>query len=229
MFRERDNLFVPLSILLRDCHLYENDMFRVPRRSPRDVYSQKVQKTSSAGLYRELLLYVIITSYVAYKFSTGRDINVLMDQFMEYIEVAMAFIINLPIQILESFIDYPLKELYRNGPAIIGWEGQSLALICAQVTHMGDESFWSRNMAECEKIYATKERAALYFRRPLVFIVLFYILFLVVRSLVHARAVREQNRPPPEMVEIYRTFKMVMKVIQRGMNNEYDDRRRRFR
>ena len=113
-----------------------------------------------------------------------------------------------------------------SGPAVIGWEGQPLPQICAQITHMGDHAFWSRNKDECQKIFDTKEMAALHIRRPIVLLILAYLLFLAIRNLVHTRAVREQNRPHPEMVEIYQTFKMLMRVLQRGMNAQDDEKRR---
>ena len=39
-----------------------------------------------------------------------------------------------------------------------------------------------------------------------------------IRSIVKARAVREQNRPSQEMVEVYHAFKILIKVLKRGMN-----------
>lgn len=171
------------------------------------------------------MLYLIITVYVGYKCSSGRDINVISDQCLEMAEMCLGYIINLPFQIVETCIDYPLKELYRYGPSVVGWEGQSLSNVCSQITHMGDESFWSRNVDECQKIYDTKELAALHFRRPLVFLFLAFLAFLVIRSLIHTWAIRQQNRPHPEMVEIYQTFKMLMKVLHRGLNGRDDERR----
>ena len=197
-------------------------MFRVSRRPAR----QLIQKApSNPSFKREILLYLIITAYVGYKYSSGRDINAILDQCLEMAEMCLGYIINLPFQIVETCIDYPLKELYRYGPSVVGWEGQSLSLICSQITHMGDESFWSRNADECQKIYDTKELAALHFRKPLVFLFLAYLAFLVIRSLIHTWAIRQQNRPHPEMVEIYQTFKMLMKVLQRGLNGRDDERR----
>jgi hypothetical protein len=178
------------------------------------------------SFWREIVLYLIIAVYLGYKYSTGRDINVILDRSQERAESFLGYIINLPFQIVEVCIDYPLKELYRFGPSIVGWEGQSLPLICSQITHMGDESFWSRNLDECQKIYDNKEVAMLHFRKPLVFCIISYLAFLVIRSLVQAWAIKEQNRPHPEMVEIYQTFKMLMNVVHKGFNGREDDRRR---
>lgn len=121
-----------------------------------------------------------------------------------------------------------LATQQSSGPSLVGWEGQPLPQICAQMTMMGDESFWSRNVEECQKIYDTKETASLHFRKPMLFIILLYFLFLAIRSLLRTWAIREQNRPHPEMVEIYQTFKMLMKVLQRGMVFKDDGRRRGF-
>ena len=172
------------------------------------------------------MLYLIIAVYLGYKYSTGRDVNAIFDESLEKVEMCLGYIINFPSQIVEICIDYPLKELFRFGPSVVGWEGQSLSLICSQITHMGDESFWSRNIDECQKIYDNKEMAMLHFRKPMVFVILSYLAFLMIRSLVQAWAIKKQNRPHPEMVEIYQTFKMLMNIVQRGSNGRDDDRRR---
>lgn len=88
---------------------------------------------------------------------------------------------------------------------------------------MGDEQFWRRNMNECEKIYHTKEMASLHFRRPIVYFILCYLLFLMIRSLVHTAAIRRQNRPSQDMVETYKAFQMVLRVLSRGMKRIEDD------
>lgn len=94
---------------------------------------------------------------------------------------------------------------------------------------MGDEQFWKRNMDECQKIYETKELASLHFRRPIVFLILAYLLFLAIRSLVRTAAIRGQNRPPHDMIETYKAFQILLRVFHRGLNRLEDDRQMKGR
>jgi len=94
---------------------------------------------------------------------------------------------------------------------------------------MGDAAFWDRNIDECQKIYETKEVASLHYRKPMVYLFLAYLLFLVVQSLIRTWAIRRQNRPHPEMVETYQAFKLLTKVLHRGMTIRDDDKHSRGR
>ena len=117
----------------------------------------------------------------------------------------------------------------RYGPSIMGWEGAPLPQICLQITHMGDEAFWKRNMDECTRIYEAKEKTALQIRKPIVYLMTLYIIFLVIRSLVQAWALRHRKREvDPDMLETYQAFNMLMRQIRRGLkpiskSNRHDD------
>ena len=128
---------------------------------------------------------------------------------------------NIPSQVDEYCINVPLQNLYRYGPNIVGWEGESLPKICQQITHMADEQFWLRNIEECTKIYESKENAMMHVRKPIVYIILAYVFFVMIQSLIRTWATVRQNSSRlayrRDMVETYEAFDLIMKVICRGM------------
>jgi hypothetical protein len=129
------------------------------------------------------------------------------------------------ISIFDVAVQLPLQELYRYGPWFIGWEGASLPTICARITYYGDAQFWRRNLQECEDIYATKEESFLRIARPTVYVVILIFVIWVLRQLLHhwqqlARYRHDhfaRNAPPPEMVETYRAFQILLRNIRRGL------------
>ena len=90
--------------------------------------------------------------------------------------------------------------------------------ICARITYHGDELFWSRNIEECERIYAAKELAALQVRKPIVVAFLIGIVFYMIKSIVEARALRRRERVDPNMVETYRAIQMLTRQLRRAAN-----------
>lgn len=123
---------------------------------------------------------------------------------------------------ITSVISFLLTLCYaylRYGPAIIGigWEGASLPRICNQITHMGDESFWGRNIEECEQIYRSKELAALHLRRPFIYIFFLYLIFSAVRSLFQSWRARDPSDEHVEMMEVYRAFHILLRQMRKGV------------
>jgi hypothetical protein len=128
-------------------------------------------------------------------------------------------------------IELPLQELYRHGPWMVGWEGESLPRICARITYHGDAAFWSRNLEECERIYDAKEEAFLRIARPSVYIVLVVLVMLFARWLVaealHVWADRDRRRAAAyrqrhhgmdaDMMETYRAWQTLMRQLQRAV------------
>lgn len=90
--------------------------------------------------------------------------------------------------------------------------------ICARITYHGDELFWSRNIEECERIYAAKELSALQVRKPIVVAFLIGIIFYMIKSIVEARALRRRERIDPNMVETYRAIQMLTRQLRRAAN-----------
>ena len=135
-----------------------------------------------------------------------------------FFEVFVWGIISTPFWLFDVLVEFPLRELYRYGPSVVGWEGEPLPRICAQVTYTGDEGFWSRNIEECERIYRAKEDAAMQVRKPLFVLFIIVIVWYMVKSIVEARALRRRERIDPNMVETFRAINMLSRQLRRAMN-----------
>ena len=229
LFRKSDGVFVPISLILQCPFDYEDDIFHLSRY-PEPLVSSKSSSSSVEGNFLSssslslLALWnrdnILDTRNVILVAIIAVGIGLLLfnlHTIIDFIENTFYWILNLPSQLLIRCIDNPLKDLYRNGPTIIGWEGSTLPKICTQITHMGDETFWSRNLKECENIYLNKEQAMLQIRKPIVYIILCVSLFYAIQSLIKTWSIRNQNRPSREMVEAYEIYRLIVRILQRGM------------
>ena len=207
LFR-RDGLFLPLSYVLANALALQGELLSITRpiSRPRPPPPPPPIWPYVAG---GLFVASIMAKY-------GVDWDWFFDVTLFYAELAVRFLINLPFQLFNVLVEIPLKETYRHGPSFIGWEGQPLPRICSQVTFHGDEAFWSRNMQECEKIYAAKEAAALHIRKPLLYIAIAAGLFFAVQSLVRTNAIRRQYRPDRNMVETYNALNILLRQFNRA-------------
>ena len=207
LFR-RDGLFMPMSYVLANALALQGELLSITRpvSRPRPPPPPPPIWPYVAG---GLFVASIMAKY-------GVDWDWLFDVTLFYAELAARFLINLPFQLFNVLVEIPLKETYRHGPSFIGWEGQPLPRICAQVTFHGDEAFWSRNMLECEKIYAAKEAAALHIRKPLLYIAIAAGLFFAIQSLVRTNAIRRQYRPDRNMVETYNALNILLRQFNRA-------------
>lgn len=131
-----------------------------------------------------------------------------------YLRLAFEFIIMLPYYFVDVAIETPLKQLYRNGPGLLGWEGEDMARICARITYHGDHAFWTKNMDECLKIYNSKEAAVLLVGKPLLYAFFAVLFFVVIHALVKASAV---SKPDPDMVATYKAFKYLSRSFRGGV------------
>ena len=126
------------------------------------------------------------------------------------------FVWQLVSDVYHFLFDLPLRELYRYGPYMIGWEGSTLPEICSRITYHGDRAFWARNMNECHLIYAGKEESFLRIARPTVYSILAIILFWAVRYLVQTYAdgirMRAADR---DMHETYRALNILLRHLNR--------------
>ncbi len=219
LFRESDGIFIPLSLILRSPGQYVDDIFRISRHKHvlKHSNSQKGFPASTSIFHstRALIFIVLVGIVSSMIMMINSDYG--LDIVYEYVDTATTTIQNIPTFLIEMTINHPLKELYRYGPNVIGWEGSPLPSICAQITHMGDENFWSKNIDECEKIYSNKEMAMLHVRRPILYLIIALAMFFAIQSLLKTWAIQKQNRPSREMVETYEAYRLVMKVLRRGM------------
>jgi hypothetical protein len=111
-------------------------------------------------------------------------------------------------------VDTPIKEVYRYGPPIIGWEGISLAKVCAKSTHYGDEDFWDKNSVECKDIYLTKEHAALILFRPVVYLVAAALAYFLRRIFFAGR--KKKPALDPNMVETFQALNSLVRQLHRS-------------
>lgn len=123
--------------------------------------------------------------------------------------------------LFETVVNVPLREFYRHGPPYLGgWEGAPLPSICARITYHGDEVFWSRNLEECQRIFAAKQEANLRVVRPLIYVGLLVGFVYIVRDLVREHARNRRVAPNRDMVETYQAFQMIMRQLKRAMHHQ---------
>jgi hypothetical protein len=139
---------------------------------------------------------------------------------------------NAAVALLHATIELPLQELYGSGPWFLGWEGDPLPRICARITYHGDEAFWSRNGAECERIYAAKREAWMRLARPTMGLALLTVSVAVVRFTIWEWRRVRWERPPTDrdMVETYRAFQVLLRQVRRAMHppvRHHDEERAR--
>ena len=219
MFRESDGVFVPLSVIYSQPRAFVDDILSIKlptRKKTQQQHKESAKKSSIFITFLEIFGIVSVTfaSWLTYSVSQSVDWGMATNK-MESLFLAM---VNLPFYLFDVIIEFPLRELYRHGPSLIGWEGESLARICSRVTHYGDEDFWRRNMEECEGIYASKEAAAMQIRKPILIGAIVLIMFYMVKSIVEAQAMRRQQLDP-NMVETYRAITMLARQLKRAVNN----------
>ena len=130
------------------------------------------------------------------------------------------------LNIFYRIFDLPIRELYRHGPYLVGWENLDLPTICSRVTYYGDRSFWSRNIEECEAIFHAKEEAFVRVCRPIMYVFLAIITFMVVRHLVSVYAESKRNRTDRIVLETYHAFQNMIGLITRQVDRQTGGRRR---
>jgi len=205
MFRERDYVFHSLEYLLQADSNHTKDVYSVNYPNYR-AHPPPTPRWRSVGLL--MMLLTLGACYGVIEFGP---------EIMEYLLLAVT-------QTYNFLFDLPLRELYRYGPYMIGWEGAQLSEICSRITYHGDRAFWSRNMEDCEFIYAAKEEAFLRVARPVVYGVLVVLAFIGIRHLVRVYAERRRQRVDRDMVETYRAFQILLRQTYRlmgGMDRRY--------
>ncbi|GMH49688.1 hypothetical protein TL16_g00581 [Triparma laevis f. inornata] len=76
----------------------------------------------------------------------GASLTFILAFAVGLIEALLSWIVAVPVRLFDVIIETPVKQLYRNGPSIFGWEGLSYPEICARITYHGDQVFWSKNL-----------------------------------------------------------------------------------
>jgi hypothetical protein len=230
MFRESDRVFIPLSVIYSNPISFVGDILSLKRPPPPPVKRFSVPSPTPVvmaqrSIFLQFLemfgiLVVVVVSWWSYSAAMRLDWDHFLDVMVTKFEVFVWGIVSLPFWLFDVLVEFPLRELYRYGPSVVGWEGEPLPRICAQITYTGDEGFWSRNIEECERIYRAKEDAAMLFRKPLLILVIIVAVFYMVKSIVEARALRRRERIDPNMVETFRAINMLTRQLRRAMNTK---------
>lgn len=227
MFRESDRVFIPLSVIYSNPISFVGDVLSLKRppppvRRPSVPPPMRVVKPQRSIFIQFLEVFgivaVVIVSWWSYSAACYVDWDHFFDSMITKFELFVWSIVSLPFWLFDVLVEFPLRELYRYGPSVVGWEGEPLPRICAQITYTGDEGFWSRNIEECERIYRAKEDAAMLFRKPLLVSLVVVVIFYMVKSIVAARALRQRERIDPNMVETFRAINMLSRQLRRAMN-----------
>ena len=236
MFRESDRVFIPLSIIYSNPTSFVGEILCLKRPAPPKPKRSLIHPTGGAApttssgvatprrsifiTFLELMGVGIVAaiSYFLYGEAQLIDWSDVYDEVLFRMEGYLFMVLNFPFWLFDVLIDFPLREVYRHGPSILGWEGAPLPRICAQITYHGDESFWSRNLDECERIYEAKLIASMHWRKPIVIGSIILVVFYMVKSIVEARALQRRERIDPNMVETYRAIHMLMRQLKRAAN-----------
>ena len=126
------------------------------------------------------------------------------------VEKLVSWTVTVPIHLFDVVIETPVKQFYRYGPSVFGWEGLTYPEICARITYHGDQLFWSKNLDECYKIFAAKEAAVLMVCKPLMYLVIFGVGVKLAHAFVKASA---RSKPDPDMVATFKAFKTLSKQM----------------
>jgi len=138
-----------------------------------------------------------------------------------YGEDAMKYVVQKAVDVFYLLFDLPIRELYRHGPYLIGWESMDMPDICSRITYHGDREFWSRNRAECQAIFNSKEEAFVRVCRPAMYLVLVMVLFAAIRHLVAVYAENKRDRTDRAVLETYHAFQTMIRLITRQVDRQY--------
>jgi hypothetical protein len=192
--RHQDGTFVPLSTFIATDGYDDQDLSLLPsslRPKP---------KVSKAPIWNDP--YILLGGLFAFVAAYGVG---LLDR-------VISFVVMVPFHFVEVVIEAPVKQIYRYGPSLFGWEGLSYPQICARITYHGDEAFWAKNLHECKKIFASKEGAVLNVCKPVIYIVLFLSTLSIAHSFVKASA---KSKPDPDMVATFKAFRTLSKQLKK--------------
>mmetsp|Transcript_29024 Transcript_29024/g.59175 ORF Transcript_29024/g.59175 Transcript_29024/m.59175 type:complete len:286 (-) Transcript_29024:80-937(-) len=209
------------------CHPFKSnftgDEFCLQRPLPTTLQRPTRSTLKYASIFQsfiEVLGVVIFSkiSYHAYKSLKRVDLDYLLEKTIEKSQQILESAIAVPYHLSNVFVEFPLKELYRHGPSFLGWEGDSLPRICARITYHGDPEFWSLNMDEYQRVYDSKEAAALHFWKPVLMLIWAIGVLYMVRSIFATWALRRRERLDPDIVETYQAIRMLFRQFRRAMD-----------
>lgn len=197
LFCESSGHFVSLQHLLTTTNMQEREKIYCTHFA--------FSEHTSPCLWGELKAMVLSTSLLAAVFMN----RYLVADFFKRVQA----------DIYKTVIHEPLRVLYRHGPAVLGWEGESLSKICARITYYGDSSFWERNLDECESIYSSKERVWLGWAQPVSCTILLILLAMLIRLVFKRMLMRRSQKASlidRDALELYRAWQTILRAVQRS-------------
>jgi len=223
VFRERDRAYIPISAIHLNPTNFTGDKLCLQRPLPTTLQRPTRSTLKYASIFQsfiEVLGVVIFSkiSYHAYKSLKRVDLDYLLEKTIEKSQQILESAIAVPYHLSNVFVEFPLKELYRHGPSFLGLEGDSLPRICARITYHGDPEFWSLNMDECQRVYDSKEAAALHVWKPILMLIWAIGVFYMVTSIFATWALRRRERLDPDIVETYQAIRMLFRQFRRAMD-----------
>ena len=108
---------------------------------------------------------------------------------------------------ISYFCDWPARELYRYGPSAIGWEGRDMIDICTLMnrrffnglgggrSEFDDRDYWNRNMETCDTMYRMKEESFVRMCRPIWYLTLMSLCFVIVQRVLMVASYRDREKP----------------------------------
>jgi len=132
LFRERDDLYLPLSQILRFPHLTISDTFRTTREPPIVQPQTPPSHHRAWPILKPVHVGILSVGLVVLYLAWIVDIDTLGITIAIFIESLIAATLRIPVKILENCIDHPLKELYRLVPFLFFYI-QILPELCLKI------------------------------------------------------------------------------------------------
>jgi len=230
LFRKHDGVFYSLeSILAMKPEDGERHTFCVTKPVHRRATNDK-DESSSILSYITTSNFLVAVAILFLSIFIAHVVSGRLDHRMHFIySLLLIFPNDLPSmwRIVSLVLDWPAREVYRFGPSVIGWEGRELIDICTQMNRRyyfagiggggGNEyderEYWSRNPEACETVYRMKEESFVRMCRPLWYLTLMAVSFVVIQRLIAAAFAKEPrqplNRTDRVVLQTYRALQML--------------------
>ena len=138
---------------------------------------------------------------------------------------------------ISYFCDWPARELYRYGPSAIGWEGRDMIDICTLMnrrffnglgggrSEFDDRDYWNRNMETCDTMYRMKEESFVRMCRPIWYLTLMSLCFVIVQRLLMVASYRdrEKSKTNPTDRAVLKTYYALQNLF--GEHQKQEQRR----
>uniref|UniRef100_A0A7S2KHB8 Uncharacterized protein n=1 Tax=Leptocylindrus danicus TaxID=163516 RepID=A0A7S2KHB8_9STRA len=204
LFRKSDGMLFPLCYLLSNPEEFLGDVLSI---CSFDEYKAQGSHAKSGDFFVQPHMFVMILSLVViFVLSTLPELK-------------FPPMYNILGSIWSTFdaccIEFILLWIYRNGPSVIGcWHGLPLTEICARVhAHLDfDRNFWSKNVEKCEAMYRRKEREMLGNSKPMLYILIGYVVHCYIMKVIEVRA---RSKPDLDMVNVYRSLNVLVRHLRR--------------